>query len=221
LGGDTLKFGPAAGDSIQLTGGGVTYSFRLDGANYATPSGNLAIWRQITPDSWTTEYRKSDGKLLSKDNWKLSPDGKTLTDTTSGVKADGDLYTDTAEYVRTDGTSGLIGSWKSTAVKLSSPSEISIQEIGLDKLLFKVPAMKASAELNFNGQETAVDGPDLPTGLRLSLKRTGPYSFRLVQKLNGSTVSSSEYTASDDGKTMTEVGGTPGDSPSTIVWEKQ
>jgi hypothetical protein len=221
LGGDTLKFGPAEGNSIQLTGGGVTYSFRLDGANYATPSGDIAVWRQISPDSWTTDYRKTDGKLLTRDNWKLSADGKTLSDTTSGVKADGDLYTDTAEYARTDGTSGLMGSWKSTAVKLSSPSELVIQEIGLDKLLLKIPAMKASCELNFNSRETAVDGPDIPTGLRLSLKRTGPYSFSLVQKLNGSTVSSSVYTVADDGKTMTEVGGTPGDSPSTVVWEKQ
>ena len=64
------------------------------------------------------------------------------------------------------------------------------------------------------------DGPDVPTGLRLSLLRTGPYSFRLVQKLNGSTVSSSVYTVAEDGKTMTEVGGTPGDPPSTVVWEK-
>jgi hypothetical protein len=221
LAGDTLKFGPAEGNAIQLTAGGVTYSFRLDGGNYATPSGNIAIWRQASPDSWTTEYRKTDGKLLSRDSWKLSTDGKTLTDTTSGVKANGDLYTDSAEYARTEGTSGLIGSWKSTAVKLSSPNQLIIQEISLDKLLFKIPAMKASCELNFDGKETAVDGPDLPTGLRLSLQRTGPYSFRLVQKLNGSTVSSSVYTVADDGKTMTEVGGTPGDPPATTVWEKQ
>ena len=73
------------------------------------PSGNVAIWRQTSADSWTTEYRKTDGKLLSSDNWKLSADGKKLTVTTSGVKANGDLYTDTAEYVRTAGTSGLIG----------------------------------------------------------------------------------------------------------------
>jgi len=221
LAGHTLKFGPAEGDAIQLTASGVSYSFRLDGGNYATPAGNIAIWRQASPDSWTTEYRKTDGKLLSSDSWKLSTDGKTLTDTTSGVKADGDLYTNSAEYTRTDGTSGLIGSWKSTAVKLSSPNQLIIQEISLDKLLFKIPAIKASCELNFDGKETAVDGPDLPTGLRLSLFRTGPYSFRLVQKLNGSTVSSSVYTVADGAKTMTEVGGAPGDPPATVVWEKQ
>lgn len=220
LAGDTMKFGPAAGDSIELTAGGVTYSFRVDGQNYAMPSGYLAIWRQTSPTSWTTEYRKTDGKLLSSDTWKLSGD-KNLSVTTSGVKADGDLYTDTAEYERTAGTSGLLGAWKSTQVKLSSPDEFSIQVSGLDALILKVPAMKITCEAHFDGKEVAVEGPDLPPGLRVAFSRTGPYSFRLVQKLNGNEVSSSVYTVSDDGRTMTEVGGAPGDPPATRVWEKQ
>ena len=49
LSGDTLKFGPAEGNAIQLTARGVSYSFRLDGANYATPSGNIAIWPADQP----------------------------------------------------------------------------------------------------------------------------------------------------------------------------
>ncbi len=75
------------------------------------------------------------------------------------------------------GTSGLIGSWKSTAVKLSSPNELIIQESGLDKLVFKIPAIKASCEPNFDGKEMAVDGPDVPTGLRLSLSAPGLTAF--------------------------------------------
>ena len=78
--------------------------------------------------------------------------------TTSGVKANGDLYTDTEQYERTAGTSGLMGSWKSTEVKLSSPAELIMQESGLDGLLFKFPAMKASCEANFDGREVAVAG---------------------------------------------------------------
>ncbi len=221
LAGDTMKFGPAAGDAIELVAGGITYSFRADGKPYALPSGNVAIWRQTSPDVWTTEYRKTDGKLMSSDNWKLSSDGKNLTVTTSGVKANGDLYTDTGEYERTAGTDGLMGSWKSTSVKLSSPNELTIQESGLDGLILKIAALKATAATNFDGKEVAVDGPDIPTGLRLALTRTGPYKFRIVEKLNGSVVDSSEYTVSTDGQTMTAVGGAPGDPPSTTVWEKQ
>jgi hypothetical protein len=89
-------------------------------------------------------------------------------------------------------------------------------------MVFKIAALKASCELNFDGKDAVVDGPDLPTGLRLALTRTGPYSFRLVQKLNGATVSSSVYSVTaEDPKTMTEVGGAPGDPPATVIWEKQ
>jgi hypothetical protein len=221
LAGDTIKFNPAAGESIELAAGGITYSFRADGKPYAVPSGNVAIWRQTSPDSWTTEYRKPDGKLMSTDNWKLSSDQKNLTVTSSGVKANGDLYTDTEEYARTEGTGGLLGAWKSTSVKLSSPNELTIQEAGLDGLILKIAALKATAVTNFDGKEVAVDGPDVPSGLRLSLTRTGPYKFRLVEKLNGSLMDSSEYTVSADGQTMTAVGGAAGDPPSTSVWEKQ
>jgi hypothetical protein len=221
LAGDTMKFGPAQGDAIELKAGGLTYSFRVDGKNYAMPSGNIAVWRQTSPTSWTTEYRKADGKLLSSDSWKLSSDGQKLSLTTSGVKTDGDLYTDTAEYVRTAGSNGLMGAWKSTEVKLSSPDEFSIAELGLDKLVLKVPAMKVSCELTSDGKEVAVEGPDIPTGLRISLTRTGPYTFRLVQKLNGNVISTAVYTVAEDRETMTEVGGAPGDPPATMVWEKQ
>jgi hypothetical protein len=221
LAGDTMKFGPAQGDAIELKAGGVTYSFRVDGKNYALPSGNIAIWRQVSPASWTTEYRKQDGSLLSRDSWQLSTDGQKLSVTTSGVKADGDLYTNTAEYARTAGSNGLMGAWKSTEVKLSSPDEFSIGEVGLDKLVLKVPAMKVTCEVTTDGKEVAVEGPDIPSGLRVSLTRTGPYTFKLVQKLNGNVVSSSVYTVSEDRETMTEVGGAPGDPPATMVWERQ
>ena len=88
------------------------------------------------------------------------------------------------------------GTWKSTAVTLSSPNELIIRDLGLDRLEFQVPAMKARADLTLDGKETAVAGPDLPTGLRLSLTRVGPYTLHLVQKLNGTTTSSSMPTPS-------------------------
>src|ERR1700747_217907 len=110
LAGDTMTFAPAEGQSIELKAGGVNYSFRMDGNNYAMPSGNIAIWRETSPTSWTTDYKKTDGKLFSRDDWKLSSDGQKLSVTSSGVEADGDLYTDTAEYARTAGSSGLMGS---------------------------------------------------------------------------------------------------------------
>ncbi len=221
LAGDTMKFIPAQGGGFELTAGGETYSFRTDGKTYGTPSGNVAIWRQSSPASWTTEYRSIENKLLYSDDWKLSPDGKTLSLITTGVKANGDLYTDTVTYQRDAGASGLLGSWKSTDVKLSSPNEMIIEVAGLDAMIFKIPAIKAMCRATLDGKDASLDGPDIPAGLRISLTRSGPYSFQIVQKLSGSVISTSQYTVSQDGKTMTEVGGAPGDPTSTTVWEKQ
>ena len=142
--------------------------------------------------------------------------------TTSGVKANGDLYTDTAKYVRTAGTSGLMGSWKSTAVKLSSPDELIMQESGLDRLMIKIPALKAYLRGQFRRQRSGCGGTR--HSYRVS---PGPHPHRALQFSPGAEIErqhdfdSSVYTVSDDGKTMTEVGGAPGDPPATVIWEKQ
>ena len=221
MAGDILTFRPAEAQAIEVTSGGVTYSFRTDGKTYGMPSGDVAIWRQINASGWTTEYRKIDGKLLSIDTWKLSGDSKHLSLTSSGAKADGDLYTNTSQYERTAGSSGLIGSWKSTEVKLSAPDDLTIEESGLDKLVVKIASQKASCVATLDGKEVAVEGPDIPAGLRVSLTRTGPYAFKLAEKLNGDVVWTSQYTVAEDRKTMTEVGNAPGDPPQTMIWEKQ
>jgi hypothetical protein len=225
MAGDTVTFGPAAEDSIEYTAGAIKYSFRADGKNYRMPSGDLAVWRETGEQAWTTEYRKPDGKLLSTDTWKVSEDGKTLTVTSSGVRPNGDLYTDTEIYDRiksnNGGASGLLGSWKGSSVKNSSPSVMVIQEVGLDTLVLKNPATRASAKVNLGGHEVPVEGPDVPPGVTLVVTRKGPYSFQSVEKLNGTAVRNAEFTVAKDGKSMTEVGGAPGDDPTTVVWEKQ
>ena len=53
--------------------------------------------------------------------WKLSTDGQKLSVTTSGVKADGDLYTTRQSMCAPRAQMDLMGAWKSTDVKLSSP----------------------------------------------------------------------------------------------------
>jgi hypothetical protein len=225
MAGDTVSFGPAAEDSIEYTAGAIKYSFRTDGKNYRMPDGDLAVWRETGDEAWTAEYRNPDGKLLSTDTLKVSEDGSTLTITSSGVRPNGDLYTDTETYERvksnTGGASGLLGKWKGTSVKNSSPSQLVIQDAGLDALIFKIPATRATAKVNLAGGEAPVEGPDIPTGITVSFNRKGPYSFQLVEKLNGTVVHTGDYTVAKDGKSMSETGGAPGDDPTTVVWERQ
>jgi hypothetical protein len=221
LAGDTMKFGAAEAQSIELTAGGTSYSFRIDGNNYRMASGDLAAWKQIDPNTWTTEYRRPDGKPLSTDTWKLSADGQNLSVVSTGTKPNGDIFTDTAAYTRIAGKDGLMGSWKSTMVKLSSPNELTIESNGLSGLVLKIAAIKATCLANFDGKDATPTGPTVPPGLTLSILRTAPNSFRLTQKINGAPSYSATYTVSADGKTMTEVGSAPGDPPQTAIWEKQ
>jgi hypothetical protein len=221
LTGTILKFGPAEGESIELSANGTVYSFRLDGKNYRMASGDLAVWAEADPATWTTEYKKPDGTPLSTDAWKLSSDGQTLTVTSTGTKPDKDQYTDTAIYMRTAGTSGLMGAWKSTEVKLGSPDDFSIDAYGLGGLVIKIPSLQWTCLATFGGKDAVPTGPTVPPGLTVVLERTGPSSFRLAKKINGNAFYSSLYTVSEDGKRMTEVGNASGDPQQTFVWEKQ
>jgi hypothetical protein len=221
LAGDTMKFGPADAQSMELTAGGTKYSFRVDGNMYRMASGDLARWKQVDSVTWTTDYLKSDGKLLNTDTWKLAADNNTLTVVTTGIKPNGDAYTDSAVYTRTSGTTGLLGDWKSTNVKLSSPNPLTITANGLTGIVLNIASMKATLTGNFDGKDVAPVGPTVPPGLTIALFRIGPASFRLVEKINGSVAYSARYAVSSDGQTMTETGNSPGDPSQTAVWEKQ
>jgi hypothetical protein len=221
LSGRTLKFGPAASESIELAANGTKYSFRPDGNNYRMASGELAVWTQVDPSTWKTDYKMPDGKDLSSDLWELSPDGQTLTVTSTGIKPDKSPYTNTAIYARTAGTSGLLGAWKSTAVKLSEPDDLSIEAYGLGGLVIKIPSLQWTCLATFDGKDAVPTGPTVPPGFTVVLVRTGPSSFRLAKKISGEAYSSSLYTVSQDGKSMTQVGNALGDPQQTLLWEKQ
>jgi hypothetical protein len=221
LTGAILQFGPAAEQSIELTANGTKYSFRPDGKNYRMASGEIAAWTEIDPGTWTTEYRKADGALLSTDFWKLSSDSQTLTVTSTGSKPDKSSFTNIAIYARTAGTSGLIGAWKSTEVTLGSPNDFTIEAYGLGGMVIKIPSLQWTCIATFDGKDATPTGPTVPPDLTLVLLRTGPSSFRLAKKTSGQAFYSSLYTLAQDGKSMTQVGNATGDPQQTFVWEKQ
>lgn len=221
LAGATIKFGPAEDNAIELTADGASYSFRIDGKEYRMTSGDVVLWKQVDDAAWTATYLKPDGTPLSTDTWTLSPDGQSLTVVNAGTRPDGQGYSNTTSYVRTAGTTGLMGSWKSTQVKLSAGEELVIAEYGLGGLSIKIPSMKASVLAAFGGRDVAPAGPDVPPALTVALERAGPSSFRLIERLSGVVTYSAVYTVSADGKTMTAVGNARGEPSQTAVWEKQ
>lgn len=221
LAGQVLTFGPAQGAAMELSAEGQKYSFRVDGYNYRMASGDLAMWRQVDPSTWVTVYRKSTGEQLHTDTWQMAMDEQSMTVITAGIDPDGSPVTNTVLYTRTAGSNGLIGSWKSTGVKLQPLPVFQIQAYGLGGITITDAAQKSSLTANFDGKEAAPQGPNVSKALTIALFRLGPSGFREVKKMNGQVFYDSRFTVAADGKTMTEAGGFPGDAPQTSVWSKQ
>lgn len=219
--GETVKFERTASGAIQFSGGGLTYTFKVDGREYPAPLGSTAAWKQLDERTWEVVDRLH-GKVISTDTIKLSPDGKTRTVISKGTKPNGETFQDTAVYERVSGESGLLGTWRSTQVKISSPSAVQIAAHGENGLTVTVPAYEYTCNAKFDGKDYAPTGPTVPAGLTLTLKRTGERTMEIVEKDKGKPLGTSKFTVSADGKTLTEVY-TPAavNEPVTAVYERQ
>lgn len=230
LTGAVIVFGPAAEQSIQLTAGGQIYSFRADGNLYRMASGDLASWKQIGADSWSTAYETPGGKLFSSETWTLSADGNLLTAATAAVGPRGDRVPDeTVYYARTAGaanstgspTRSILGTWKSRKVELGAARELVIEANGLGGMILKFPFRQMTCFVGMEGKDAVPEGPAVPPGMTVALQRSGPSSFHWTEKSNGSPIYTSVFTRAADGRSLTEVGGARGDPPLKVVWELQ
>jgi hypothetical protein len=219
--GDTMKFEKNPSGAISWSGSGLTYTFKVDGKEYTGPLGGTIVWKQIDDHTWESTYKRK-GILLSTDTSKLSPDGKTITVVSKGTKPNGETFQDTAVYERISGEKGLLGGWRDKEVKISSPGTMVIKPSGEDGLVFTSVGYKATCEAKFDGKDYPVTGPTVAEGMTMTLKRTGPRSFEVVEKQKGKPLFKSTSTVSPDGRTLTEVGGPIAvNEPYTAVYERQ
>jgi hypothetical protein len=172
-------------------------------------------------DSYTVTSKKGS-LLLSTTSIKLSADGKTLMEESKGTKPNGDNFDNTYTYVRTSPGTGLIGGWKSTKVKLSSPNSLTIQTDATDGVTLTLSAIKATCQAKWNGADFPATGPTVSDGITLALSKTGTSGFKLVQKFKDKTLFIAHYKLAADGKTLT-MHGTNGEGkePFTEVFDKQ
>lgn len=104
---------------------------------------------------------------------------------------------------------------------MSSPTGYEIKDNGDGSLTWALPDLKATVTLKTDGAEASATGPTVPDGLTLSLTKTGPRSFTLVEKLKGKPIYKGKQTISADGKTLTEEGSSVGvNEPTTAVYDK-
>jgi len=219
LAGDTMSFDDAGGGTWKYTDSDQSYSFKPDGSSFTTPMGIERTF-QKTGEGYTTTNKKK-GLLISTGTWKLSGDGNTLVVESKGTKPNGDTFDNMTTYVRTAPGTGLIGSWKSTKVKLSNPNSLTVQSNG-DEVTLAISAVKATCHAKWDGKDYPATGPTVPDGLTLAVSKSGPNSFKLVEKSKGKVIAIIHYHLAADGKSMTGKGTNgEGKEPFTNVYEKQ
>lgn len=217
---DTLSFTDGGDGTLKYADNSESFSFKPDGSPFTSPSGTQRTFRRNTDGTYTSTATLR-GVPLGRVTWNVSADGKTLMTEVRGTKPNGDWFDDTETYVRSSPGTGLVGAWKSTQVKLSSPNTITFLTNGED-LTLTVSAIKATCHGKWDGKDYPATGPTIPDGLTVSLTTEGPDGFKLVQKLKGKALDVSHFRIASDGKSMTAKGTDgEGKEPYTEVFDKQ
>ena len=221
--GDVIMFAPAANGAIQYTEESRSYTFKTDGNEYETSTGAKTTWKMTDAHTYQSTLKRN-GIDLGTTTWKISDDGKKLMLESTGTTPSGKSFDDTATYMRVTGSSGLMGSWKDTEVKINKEPMVMSLKAGPDDntIHWEMTDLKAAVDLSMDGKEATPVGPTVPVGLTLSAKKTGPKTFTLVEKMNGKVLENMSYKVSEDGKTLTEVVTPPdGKAPATMIYDKQ
>ena len=219
LAGDTMSFDDAGGGALKYTDSDQSYSFKPDGSSFTTPMGIERTF-QKSGEGYTTTNKKN-GLLISTTTWKLSSDGNTLVLESKGTKPNGEMFDNVTTYTRTAPGTGLVGGWKSTKVKLSNPNSLTLQT-NADEVTLTLSAIKATCHAKWDGKDYPATGPTVPDGITLALSKSGPDSFKLVQKFKGKAIYIVHYHVAADDKSMTAKGTNgEGKEPFTSVYDKQ
>ena len=212
--GPAFNFTRTASGDLRFTKGDQSYVIRLDGQEYPHPFGGMVRWKQLDDRTWQTTIEK-DGKVIGDFIYRLSNDGQTLTTTPAP-----DRQGPTIVHRRTSGEkTGLVGFW---SVKTASNS---ILEIGVaPDYDLVVRAGGATCKANFDGRDYPSLGPngDPTNWSTCRISRIGDRGFTFTVNINGRAFATAARTVSEDGRTLTEIGGLVGQPQNqTIVYDRQ
>lgn len=216
--GQTLSFTPEAGGKVRITDPEGSYSFKPDGSDTTNDFGQTVQWKQMNDHTWKS-FTKQGSQVIT-DTWQLGGDGKTLEVSTSGQRPSGQQIDETESFTRVAPGKGFFGKWKNTKVSNNTPTTREFEANGDNGLIWKIPELKASVNLTFDGKDVAPTGPTVPDGLTLAATKLGPRSFELTEKMKEKVIFKGRLTVSPDGKTLTQVGGAPGSEPEKLVYVK-
>jgi hypothetical protein len=220
--GDTsITFAQAPSGGMQMTVDGQTYNFKTDGKDYDGMFGSRMSWKTINASTWEVTNKMGD-KVSSVDTYTVAADGKSMTEASKGTSPAGAPFQNVVTFQRVTGTTGIVGKWKTKAVKMSAPGMIEVVSTGGDGISFRVPDQKVVCDGHLDGKFYPCKGEVLPPNTGLTFKKTGPNSMTTDVTIGGKIMYQTTYTGSADGKTLTETGNAAGtDEKYKAVYDRQ
>jgi len=217
----TVSYESLSAGEMKVMADGQSWTFKTDGKDYATPWGMTQAWTAAGDRGWgITE--KTNGKVSATSTAKISADGKTMTVESKRVKADGGTSDETVTFQRVSGSTGLAGKWKTQKMTASSPETLSLTAKGTDGLTIMIGNEGAKCEAKYDGKDNPANGTLFPAGWTCAVAKNGPQAFDLTWKKEGKPMYKSTFTASADGKTLTETGSAVGvNEKYSMVYDRQ
>jgi hypothetical protein len=221
LNGLTYKVDQGGTGKYKFTFGDDTETLTL-GKEHVTKYGNTWLITQSGPNAWKW-VQKRDGKVFSDAMWTVSDDGATSTYVSTETRPDGSSSHDETKLKRTaGGTSGLVGTWESTEIKIGSPTMLQIASWEGDGYSMSNLTFQEKTEFKLGGKDYTPKGPRVPKGTTVSGKSIDAHTMELTSKLKGKTTETDRWELSADGKTLTDTINFSGESkPEVDVFERQ
>jgi hypothetical protein len=145
-----------------------------------------------------------------------------LTLKTARVKADGKTSNDSTTFQRVSGGPDLAGKWKTKNLKTSSPETLSLTPKGSTGVSISLGNEGAVCDARFDGKDYPANGPVWPPGWTCLIAKNGFRAIDVTWKKDGKDMYKSTFTASTDGKMLTEIGSAVGaDEPFKVVYNKR
>ena len=221
LNGLTYKIEDAGGGQYKFSFGDDVETLTLDGKGHVTKFGDTWSIKATGPNRWES-INKRDGKVTARSKWTISEDGQTFTTMDENMRPDGSTGKSESTLKRTDGTSGLVGTWESSSVKMMSPLTIEVAKWQTDGYTLSNPAYKQNLHFKLDGKDYTPTGPRVPKGMTASASKSGDQNLELSYKLKGKTIETDRWELSADGKTLTQTITYPGvDKPELDVYDRQ
>jgi hypothetical protein len=221
LTGQTIEIQEVPGQGYQFKEDEHTDIILADGLDHPTHFGDTMAVKQKKRDRWAITYKRNN-EVVMDTVWSVSRDGQTLTYSATGTRPNGQHFSNKMTAKRIAGTAGLVGTWQTTDVTLSSPREIYIEPYGSGGHIITFPGRKQVIRMNFDGKDYPETGPTVVNGSTSSGKRVDERTIEMTEKIKGKVIETSKSTISPDGKIHTISVSEPGNpTPVVLVYERE